>query len=107
MLRIERWILAAILCAGPLAAQPPAVPTVKAQGTGTVSVQPDQAHLTAAVVTQGATAQEAARLNASLTVSVIAALRAKLGPNGPGQTSSYTVMPRFSTSTADAQKIVG
>jgi len=107
MSRIEHWILAAILCAGPLVAQPAAVPTVKAQGTGTVSVQPDQAHLTAAVVTQGATAEEAARLNASLTASLIAALRAKLGPNGTVQTSSYTVMPRYSTSNADAQKIVG
>jgi uncharacterized protein len=96
MLRIQYLVLAALLAAGPLSGQTSTPATVVANGTGTVSAQPDQAQMTAGVVTQATTAQEAAQQNATQTTAVIDALKAKLGTNGTVQTISYSVTPRYS-----------
>ena len=102
MLRIQYLVLAALLAAGPLRGQTSTPGTVVATGTGTVSAQPDQAQVTAGVVTQAATAQEAAQQNATLTTAVIDALKAKLGTNGTVQTISYSVNPRYSNAASPA-----
>jgi uncharacterized protein YggE len=71
--------------------------SVQASGSATINVNPDQAQLTVGVVTQGATAQEAGQLNASLATVVQSALKSVLGLNGTIQTVGYSVSPRYST----------
>ena len=67
-----------------------------------VTAQPDQAQFTAAVVTQGSTAQEAAQQNATLTTAVIAVLKSKMGTSGMVQTISYSVSPRYGNPPSSA-----
>jgi uncharacterized protein len=100
MFRIQYFVLAAFLAAVPLSAQTTTPGTVVANGTGTVSAQPDQAQMTAGVVTQAATAQDAAQQNAAQTTAVIDALKARLGTNGTVQTISYSVTPRYSSAAS-------
>jgi uncharacterized protein len=102
MLRIPHLVPVLLLAAGALPAQTAAQRTVQAQGTGMVTAQPDQAQFTAAVVTQGSTAQEAAQQNATLTTAVIAALKSKLGTSGMVQTISYSVSPRYGNPPSSA-----
>src|SRR5262245_1334191 len=75
-------------------AQTPA--SVQAIGTATVQVAPDQAQLTAGVITQAATAQAAAEQNATNTTAMLNALKAVLGVNGTIQTIGYSISPRYS-----------
>ena len=72
--------------------------TVQATGTATVSVAPDQAQLTAGVITQGSTAQDAAQQNAAQTAAMLTALKAVLGTSGTVQTVGYSVSPRYNNS---------
>src|SRR5271157_4070713 len=52
--------------------------TVQAIGSATISVPPDQAQLDVGVVTQAATAQDAGQQNATLTTTVLNALKGVL-----------------------------
>lgn len=82
--------------------------SVQATGTSTINVTPDQAQLSIGVLTQGATAQEAGTLNASLATAVQNALKGVLGANGTIQTVGYSIYPRYSTgNTGNTQTIVG
>jgi uncharacterized protein YggE len=72
--------------------------TVQATGSASVNANPDQATLTVGVVTQGATAQDAAQQNASLATAVQNAIRSVLGTNGTVQTIAYSVTPRYNNS---------
>jgi uncharacterized protein YggE len=74
-------------------AQTPA--SVQATGTATVQVAPDQAQLTAGVITQATTAQAAAEQNATSTTAMLNALKAVLGVNGTIQTVGYSISPRY------------
>jgi uncharacterized protein YggE len=74
-------------------AQTPA--SVQATGSATVYVAPDQAQLTAGVITQAATAQAAAEQNATSTTAMLNALKAVLGVNGTIQTVGYSISPRY------------
>lgn len=69
-------------------------PYVRASGDATVSVRPDQAKITASVVTSGNTAQEAADKNATMMTNVIAQLRTVVG-NSPDiiKSTGYSVYP--------------
>jgi uncharacterized protein len=58
---------------------------VGASGTATVSAKPDQAKLDIGVVTQAATAQDAAAQNATQVDAVLAQLRAILGAAADNQ----------------------
>jgi len=87
-----------ILIAMVLQAQTQGAGTVQASGTATISVAPDQAQLTAGVITQAATAQDAAQQNATQTAAMLAAIKSVLGTNGTVQTVGYSVMPRYSNS---------
>ena len=70
--------------------------TIQVTGTGTVSASPDQAILSLAVQTQGATATQATSANAIAMANVIAALtNAGIG-NSSIQTVSYTLSPTYS-----------
>src|ERR671930_199953 len=69
--------------------------TVQATGTATISVAPDQAQFTAGVITQGASAQDAAQQNATQTAAMLNALKSVLGTSGTVQTVGYSVSPRY------------
>lgn len=81
------------------------MPTIQANGTATVSKPPDQAQLTVGVVTQAATAQDAAQQNALQTTAVIGAVQQALGTLGTIQTIGYSVTPRYNN--ANPAAIVG
>jgi uncharacterized protein len=82
-------------------------PSIQATGSATIKVQPDQASLSVGVVTQATTAQEAAQSNATQAQLMIAAVTGALGKYGTIQTTSYTVSPRYSTSSGQTSTIVG
>ena len=85
----------------------PSPANVQATGTATLSVKPDQAQITVGVVTDGATAQEAADRNSSQTDRVINALKGVLGSSGGIQTISYSVNPRYSSTQGQPPVILG
>jgi hypothetical protein len=80
---------------------------IQAIGSATISVNPDQAQLTVGVVTQGTTAQDAGQQNATLTTTVLNALKGVLGTGGTTQTISYSVSPRYSTTQGQPSVIIG
>src|SRR5437016_10217186 len=86
MSRIGLILLLAALSAAALPAQTTATRTIQANGTATLSANPDQAQLEVGVVTLGATAQESAQQNATQTTAVLNAVKAVLGANGTVQT---------------------
>src|SRR3954451_5325140 len=75
--------------------------TVQANGSATLTANPDQAQIELGVVTAGATAQDSAQQNATQTTSVLNAVKAVLGPSGTIQTVGYSVQPRY-TNTSPA-----
>jgi hypothetical protein len=81
--------------------------TIQAVGSATISVNPDQAELNVGVVTQGATAQDAGQQNATLTTTVLNALKGVLGTAGTIQTISYSISPRYSTTQGQTSVIIG
>jgi uncharacterized protein YggE len=97
MRRLRTLLLALPLAGATLLAQLPASRTVQAIGSATISVNPDQTQLSVGVVTQAATAQDAAQQNASQATAVLNALKAVLGTTGSIQTQSYSVSPRYGT----------
>jgi len=81
--------------------------TVQATGTATIYANPDQAQLDVGVVTNAATAQDSAQQNATVTTTVLTAVKAVLGSSGTVQTVSYNVYPRYSTAAGQSNVIVG
>ena len=96
---MEMRIAALLLC---LAFMPAAAQTVRrsvrATGEGSVSVRPDAARVSVAVVKQAATAADAASQNATAASAVIAAVRQLLGQNADVKTSSYSLIANYSIS---------
>ncbi len=101
----QRILLLLTLSAAGLVAQTVPPGTVQANGSASVSANPDQASLTVGVVTTGPTAQDAAAANATLATTVQNAIKSVLGGNGTVQTISYSVTPRYSNAQPPA--IVG
>ena len=103
---MPRLFLLLFLAIPALAQTTPA--SVQAQGSASISVQPDQAQLAISITTNGTTAQDAGQQNATLTATVMAALQKLIGTNGTIATVSYTISPRYSNGTAtQAPTIVG
>jgi len=107
MSRIRPLLLALVFASAPLGAQTNPAGSIQASGNATISVQPDQATLTAGVVTQATTAQDAASQNATQTAAMIKALTAVLGTNGTIQTIYYSLSPRYSNTSNQAPVIIG
>src|ERR1700682_580218 len=91
----------------PLAGLAQAAGTIQAGGTATLSANPDQAHISIGVVTDGSTAQDAGQRNATLATAVLNALKQVLGNAGTIQTISYSVNPRYNSTSGQAAVIVG
>ena len=66
---------------------------VRADGQGVVSVRPDQARVSFAVVTTAQTANDAVSRNATIAGAVTAALRQLLGGNADIRTAGYGLNP--------------
>lgn len=66
---------------------------VRATGTASISAKPDQAKITIGVVTQAATAQEAAQQNATAVGNLLTALGKVLGASGDTKTVNYSINP--------------
>ncbi len=106
MHRFLRLLVCLPLLAGALLAQT-SPGAIQAVGSATISVDPDQAQLAVGVVTQGATAQDAGQQNASLTTTVLNALKGVLGTAGTIQTIGYSISPRYSTTQGQTSAIIG
>lgn len=85
-------LLAAIVPAG---AQTTVPRSIRAIGEGVASGKPDQAKIDFAVVTQAATAQDAAAQNADKTTAVLNALRQVLGANADIRTINYSLTGNY------------
>jgi hypothetical protein len=85
-------MIIAVLAAGVLTAQTTA--TIQAQGSATLSANPDQAQISVSVITNGATAQAASQANATTSTAVQNALKA-LNPAPTIQTIGYSVYPQY------------
>jgi uncharacterized protein len=95
-----------LFAAAPLQAQSVSASSIQASGTANINVQPDQATLTAGVVTDAATAQDAANQNAAQTSAMIKALTAVLGTNGTIQTIYYSLSPRYNNTGANQPPVI-
>lgn len=81
--------------------------SVQANGSATISVQPDQVQLSVGVVTQAATAADAAAQNATVATAMINAIKTVLGSNGDVTTIYYSISPRYSNQANQTPTIVG
>ena len=68
---------------------------VRATGNAESALKPDQVEFQIGVVTEAATAKEAAAANAANSSRVLEQLKKAVGPNGEVRTTSYTVYPRY------------
>jgi len=100
--RASRWkfllpaaMLLVLLAVAPVFAADDAPPSINVTGTGTVTIQPDQATVDLSVVTVSPLAKNAQEENAAKMNSVIEALL-KAGINRENiQTSGYTIWPEY------------
>lgn len=90
-------IIALVVCLSFLPAAAQTVRrSVRATGQGSVSVRPDAARVSVAVVKQAVSAGDAASQNATAAAAVIAAIRQLLGQNADVRTSSYNLTANYS-----------
>lgn len=82
-------------------------PFVQAQGTGTVTIQPDQAILDLSVLTQASTATAASAQNAAQVTAVINALNGVLGAGASVKTVSYTLNANYNYSSGGQGTLTG
>ncbi len=73
----------------------PATPTITVTGEATVKVSPDQAQIDIGVITQAATAQAAAAQNAQKLDATISALRNALGAGADIKSVNYSLAPNY------------
>src|SRR5882672_10067024 len=84
--------------------------TISVSGQGEVSGKPDQAHLSAGVVTQAPSAAAALSANTTAMNRVFAALKTLGIPDNKIQTSNFSVQPQYPPyrpDTAEPRNIVG
>jgi uncharacterized protein YggE len=94
-------LMAAVLSAPGYSAEiTPPQRTIVVTGEGEVLAKPDQARMTAAVVTQAPTAQAAAEENATAMTRVMSALSMLGIPPNKIQTSNYSIQPQYAPLSA-------
>ena len=81
--------------------------SIEASGSATITAQPDMASINVGVITQAATAQDAADQNAAAADAMIKALQAVLGNNGTIQTVFYSLDARFNTPPNQPPVLIG
>lgn len=80
---------------------------VRATGEASLTAKPDQARLSAGVITHAATAEEAVQQNATQTTAVLDALKKVVGANGEIKTSNYSVSPQYKYEQGHSPEIDG
>ena len=80
--------------------------TVTVNGTGFVTAEPDRAHITLGVVSEGDTAKAALEKNTAAMKAVVDALKARGLPPKDIQTSNFSVSPRYRQSKAGEQPVI-
>lgn len=95
--------LAAAFIAAPVQAQPPVAQprTVTVSGEGEAKAVPDEAVLSAGVVSQAATANEALAANRSAMNNVFATLKQQGIPDRSIRTSEFNVSPQYAPARQD------
>jgi uncharacterized protein YggE len=86
--------LAAIVSEAQQVSAPPSVPYVRVHGEATISARPDRVQLDVGVISQGATSEAAAALNATQSKAVVDSLRRML-PAANIQTVNFSVNPNY------------
>lgn len=94
-----------LVAAGQTVESSPTGTRISASAEATVSVKPDQARVSMAVVTEAPTSQEAGARNAKETEKLLAALKQALGNGGEYKTSGYWVNPQYQTGPRDNNRI--
>ena len=95
-------LLVVMPCAALAADNNPPQRTIIVTGEGEVLGKPDQARISAAVVTQAPTAEAATEQNSANMNRVLAAIAATGIPPNRIQTSNFSLQPQYSTLRADA-----
>ena len=80
---------------------------VRAIGTSTISAKPDRVKLNVGVITEAATAQDAAQQNATLLNAVLTRLRAVLPATADIQTLWYSISPKYTYPQNQAAVLTG
>lgn len=94
-LALALWLLPALaLAAEPAAPAADQPGQITVSGHGRLDLVPDQVSLGLGVTSQAASAKQAAADNAAAMAKVLAAVKAKLGPQDVLATASYRVTPR-------------
>lgn len=88
-------LVAALPAAGYAQEQKRAVPSITVSAEAVVSAEPDQAEIEIGVVSEGKTAAEAARANATRLAAVIAEVKKLLKAGDQTKTVSYSVSPTY------------
>jgi len=104
-LGLAPWALSLVLLAGAAEAddmKPPFPRVITVSGEGEASAAPDQAQLSAGVVTQGETAADALAANSRAMSAVFDALKSAGIPEKSIQTSNFTVSPQYPPYKPDA-----
>jgi uncharacterized protein len=103
--RLIGWfVFGGLLCT---AATAQTARVVRAVGTASASVKPDQVKVNVGVITVGATAQEAAQSNATQVEGVLNALKQILGSTGDLNTVSYSITPNYRYPQGQAPVLTG
>ncbi len=106
--KLIRSLPLVLVLSGSLAAQEQArIPSVRATGEGTASASPDRALINIGVVTQAATAQEAAAGNAKQLAQVLAELKQALPSSAEIRTLGYSLNPDYRQGPNQAPRITG
>lgn len=102
-------VLTLMILAAPTAAraQTSTRPRVRASGSATISVKPDQLRINAGVVTKALTAQESAAQNAAQMEKVLTSLKQVLGPDGQVETITYSLTPLYQYSSGGTSTLTG
>jgi uncharacterized protein len=94
---VIRWLVPgaiAVVAAAQQITIPPPVPYVRVHGDATISEVPDRVQLDVGVISQGATSEAAAELNAKQSKAVIDSLHQSL-PAGNIRTVNFSVNPNY------------
>ncbi len=103
-MRSVAWLLVLPLLAG---AQTPRPRVVRASGEAVVTAPPDRARIDIGVVTEAATAEEAAQKNAEQSAAVIAKYKPLVGAAGTLKTVNYALEPNYVYQAGQPPKIRG
>ncbi len=103
-MRAIAWVLAVPML---VAAETPQPRLVRASGEAVVPVKPDRARIDIGVVTEAATAADAASRNAAASAAVLEKYKPLVAGAGTLRTAQYSLEPRYVYQRNEAPRIAG